>query len=64
MQIQPHHRECEGNGRGWQRIKVFIKNDPVIVFVSKPRDVNNLLYGGVLVWVLRPSVSVRNLCNG
>ena len=41
-----------------------MKNDPVIIFVLKPRDVNNLLEGGVSVWVMRPPASVRFLRNG
>jgi hypothetical protein len=38
-----------------------MKNDPVIVLVSKPRDVDNLLERGMSVWVVLGPTRVRFL---
>ena len=41
-----------------------MKNDPVIILVSKPRDVDNLLECRMSVWMVMGSIRVRFLREG
>jgi hypothetical protein len=59
-----YRRENEGNGRDWQRGKMFFKNKPIVYVVAKPRDVDSLLNYRMLVWVMKYPIRIIFLRHG
>jgi len=43
---------------------MFVKNDPIVVLVSKPREVDSLLECRMSVWMKRAPAGVRFLRDG
>ena len=43
----PYHGECKANNFDWDGREVIMKDNPVVVFVLKPGDIDNFLDNGV-----------------
>ena len=48
----PYYREYKGNSFKWDGLKIFMKDNADIVLVLEPRDIDNFLDYGVLIWVM------------
>ena len=48
----PYHREYKGNSFKWDWVKEFMKDNADVVLVLEPRDIDNFLDYGVLIWMM------------
>ena len=49
--FNPYHRECKGNKFEWDGYEVIMKDNPVVILVLEPREVDNFLNNGVSIWI-------------
>jgi len=63
--FNPYHRECKGNNSEWDGCEVFMKDNPVVVPVFEPHDVDDFLDNGMSVWKswMPPPSKVRFLLD-
>jgi hypothetical protein len=59
--FNPYHRDCKGNNFEWDRIEVFMEDNADVLFVPKPRDIDNFLNYGVSIWITWASANVKIL---
>jgi hypothetical protein len=57
------HRECNGNCFGWDGFKVVIEENPVVVLVLEPREVDHCLDNGMSIWILWTPAKVEISVN-
>ena len=46
-----YHRGCKGNDFEWDRVEVLMKDNADVILVLEPRDIDNSLDYGVLIWI-------------
>ena len=46
-----YHSGCKSNNFDWDGCEVFLKDNPVVISVIEPRDVDNFLDNGVSIWI-------------
>jgi hypothetical protein len=52
----PYHHEHKGNCFKWDGCEVFIKDNPIVLLVLEPREIDNSLDNGITIWVMgRPA---------
>ena len=58
--FNPYHRECKGNNLEWDGCEVFMKDNPVVILIFEPYDVDDFLDNGVSVWIswMPPKVEI------
>jgi hypothetical protein len=54
--FHPYHRERKGNSFKWNGCEVIIKDNPIVLLVLEPREIDNSLDSGITIWVMgRPA---------
>jgi hypothetical protein len=59
--FDPYHCECKANSLDWDGCKVIKEDNPVVLLVLEPYDIDNLLNNGVSIWITGTPTKVEFL---
>ena len=59
--FDPYDCECKANNLDWDGCKVIKEDNPVVLLVLEPYDIDNLLNNGVSIWITGTPTKVEFL---
>jgi len=54
--FHPYHCEYKGNNFKWDGCEIFMKDNPVVLLILEPREIDDSLDNGMSIWIVwRPA---------